>query len=98
MPSGDGMGPSGWGPMTGRRRGYCVGYNTPGFVSPRPGMGRGWGPAYGPGVAPVPVPVYAPRPEPEEERHYLEQCSEQLERELEDIKRRMKQLTESREE
>jgi len=60
MPSGDGMGPSGWGPMTGRRRGYCVGYNTPGFVSPRPGMGRGWGPAYGPGVAPVPVPVYAP--------------------------------------
>ncbi|MCG7844394.1 MAG: DUF5320 domain-containing protein, partial [Methanomassiliicoccales archaeon] len=99
MPRGDGMGPAGWGPMTGRRRGYCVGYyDTPGFVTPGPGMGygRGWGrayPAYGPGPM-VPAPVYMPRPDPAEERRYLEQCSEDLERELEDLRTRLKQLEE----
>ena len=108
MPRGDRTGPAGWGPMTGRRMGYCAGYDAPGFSSPGPGMGygrgwgrgmgygRGWGrgyPAYGPGPM-VPAPVYAPRPDPDEERRYLEQCSEQLERELEDIKKRMKELEE----
>jgi len=29
--------------MTGRMRGYCAGYNAPGFVSPGPGMGYGRG-------------------------------------------------------
>jgi len=111
MPSGDRTGPAGWGPMTGRRRGYCAGYNAPGFVSPGPGMGygrgggrglgRGWGrgyPAYGPEVMTVPPPVYAPRLDPEEERRYLEQCSEQLEADLEDIKKRIKHLEEDKEE
>lgn len=38
MPGGDGTGPLGNGPMTGRGRGYCV---TSGFR--RPTMGRGMG-------------------------------------------------------
>lgn len=39
MPRGDGTGPNGQGPMTGRGIGYCAGFNAPGFMSP--GFGRG---------------------------------------------------------
>ena len=47
MPGGDGTGPSGMGPMTGRRAGYCAGYPTPGYANP---IGsRGWGFGYGNG-------------------------------------------------
>jgi hypothetical protein len=42
MPRGDGTGPMGQGPMTGRGAGYCAGYNTPGFMNPGPGRGY-WG-------------------------------------------------------
>ncbi len=38
MPRGDGTGPEGRGPMTGRGLGYCAGYSTPGFTK---GVGRG---------------------------------------------------------
>ena len=44
MPRGDGTGPAGMGPMTGRAAGYCAGNGAPGFVNP--GYGRsfcGWG-------------------------------------------------------
>jgi len=58
MPGGDGTGPAGMGPMTGRAAGFCAGYATPGFANPvgvgfagrglgrgrgRGGMGRGFG-------------------------------------------------------
>ena len=50
MPGGDGTGPAGLGPMTGRAAGYCAGYSVPGFMNPIPGRGfwgwgrgRGWG-------------------------------------------------------
>jgi len=42
MPGGDGTGPLGQGPMTGRGLGYCVGYAAPGFTWGR-GYGRGQG-------------------------------------------------------
>jgi hypothetical protein len=56
MPGGDGTGPAGMGPMTGRAAGYCAGYSVPGFANPIPGRaawgrapyyeaGRAWGPA-----------------------------------------------------
>ena len=51
MPRGDGTGPGGLGPMTGRGAGFCAGYSTPGYMNPyggRPGMGRGMG--YGRGM------------------------------------------------
>jgi hypothetical protein len=44
MPGGDRTGPSGLGPMTGRRAGYCAGYSVPGYMNPAPGYG-----AYGRG-------------------------------------------------
>jgi hypothetical protein len=45
MPAGDGTGPMGMGPMTGRGAGYCGGYGAPGWAMPGPGRayGAGWG-------------------------------------------------------
>lgn len=48
MPRGDGTGPAGLGPMTGRAAGYCAGYPVPGFANPIPGRGLGFG--YGRGL------------------------------------------------
>jgi hypothetical protein len=38
MPFGDGTGPAGLGPMTGRAAGFCAGYPVPGYMNPV--MGR----------------------------------------------------------
>jgi len=46
MPGGDGTGPAGMGPMTGRAAGYCAGYAAPGYMNPAGGRGFG---AYGRG-------------------------------------------------
>ncbi|MBN2534421.1 MAG: DUF5320 domain-containing protein [Spirochaetales bacterium] len=46
MPGGDGTGPAGLGPMTGRAAGFCAGYSIPGYANPvwgRGGFGRGFG-------------------------------------------------------
>lgn len=45
MPRGDRTGPQGFGPMTGRRAGFCAGSNVPGFANPglRLGLRRGYG-------------------------------------------------------
>jgi len=50
MPGGDGTGPGGMGPMTGRAAGYCAGYPVPGFANPIAGRGfwvRGRGGGWG---------------------------------------------------
>lgn len=49
MPAGDGTGPMGMGPMTGRGAGYCAGFGVPGFANPLPGMGWGRGAGWGRG-------------------------------------------------
>ena len=44
MTRGDGTGPAGMGPMTGRAAGYCAGYPVAGFMNPIGGRGYwGWG-------------------------------------------------------
>lgn len=43
MPRGDGTGPMGMGPMTGRAMGYCAGYAAPRYANSGFGMGRGRG-------------------------------------------------------
>ena len=48
MPRGNGTGPAGLGPMTGRGAGFCAGYAVPGYVNPvggrgYSGCGRGFG-------------------------------------------------------
>lgn len=47
MPRGDGTGPAGLGPMTGRAAGHCAGYDGPGYFNPGAGY-RGWYPPYPP--------------------------------------------------
>lgn len=49
MPAGDGTGPTGMGPMTGRGAGYCAGYGVPGYMNSIPGRGRGMGFGWGRG-------------------------------------------------
>jgi len=44
LPRGDGTGPCGFGPITGRGAGFCAGYPVPGFANSLPGKhfwGRG---------------------------------------------------------
>jgi hypothetical protein len=48
MPRGDGTGPAGMGPMTGRGAGYCAGYSAPGFANPNAARPAGRG-IYGQG-------------------------------------------------
>lgn len=39
MPRGDGTGPGGAGPMTGRAAGFCAGFSVPGFANAAGGRG-----------------------------------------------------------
>jgi hypothetical protein len=47
MPRGDGTGPTGMGPFTGRGMGYCAGYGMPGYANSA--FGRGFGAGFGRG-------------------------------------------------
>jgi len=51
MPRGDGTGPAGMGPMTGRAAGFCAGFPVPGYMNPVVGRAGFYGrgiPAFGP--------------------------------------------------
>lgn len=43
MPMGDGRGPLGKGPLTGRGAGFCAGFRTPGYTRTGAGRGAGFG-------------------------------------------------------
>lgn len=43
MPRGDGTGPTGMGPRTGRAAGLCAGFGMPGYMNQVPGRGFGMG-------------------------------------------------------
>jgi len=50
MPRGDGTGPMGMGPITGRGAGFCAGYAVPGCMNAMPGRGgMGFGRRHGRG-------------------------------------------------
>ncbi len=109
MPWGDGTGPMGLGPMTGRGAGYCAGYNVPGYMNPIPGFGRGFGRGWGRGFGrgwgrgfwwrgyypPYYSPVYrSPTfPNTEDEKRYLEETIKGLEEELKNLKDRLQELS-----
>lgn len=106
MPRGDQTGPRGMGPRSGRAAGYCVGYNSPGFMNPRPRGGMGMGYARGCGFRGgqfwnAPAPAWARTgaypedygyPRPEDEREMLRQQTQLLERELQMMQERLKEL------
>ncbi len=106
MPRGDGTGPMGMGPMTGRAAGYCAGYGTPGFANPVGGRGFGfWGGGRGRGggrgwrnrfyatgwPGGMRGGVYA-APAPEQELEALKQQAASLQNALNEINERVEQL------
>jgi hypothetical protein len=109
MPFGDGTGPMGYGPMTGRAAGYCAGYGMPGYMNPIPGQGWGfrgrgrgrgfrrwaWAPgAYAPYVgAYAPYAGYPYPPPPEQELDVLKNQAEHLKATLDDITARIEELS-----
>ena len=105
MPRGDGTGPQGQGPLTGRGAGYCAGYAVPGFADRQaygggPGMGAGFGGGRGHRnrfyATGVPFRANAPGPGPfldrEDEMALLKSESERMRSVLETIEQRLEQL------
>ncbi|MBU1077241.1 MAG: DUF5320 domain-containing protein [Spirochaetes bacterium] len=101
MPGGDGTGPLGEGPMTGRASGYCAGYATP-FTGRRWfGMGRGMGygrgrrlgrRAFYPAVAPYEADPYQQSMNPQDEAGLLKEQIVYLEQQINAAKERITQL------
>lgn len=100
MPRGDGTGPAGLGPMSGRGRGYCSGFTSPGFMR---SAGMCFGASLGLGFgrmfvrrsrhAPWGYGYGAVIPEADE-RQALAGQAEFLEKRLADVKKRLSQLKE----
>jgi hypothetical protein len=101
MPRGDGTGPQGLGPITGRGGGYCAGNNAPGFANSagRLGLRRGYGGGgrgwrhryYATGQHYWARPSAAPLT-PEQELAGLKNEAEWLKNQLEALNRRMEEL------
>ena len=94
MPGGDGTGPIGMGPMTGRAAGYCTGNQAPGYTNAIAGRGRGRGGWAHPGrglpawraapygrayAAPSGTPYAAPWPAPPSREQEVEALRDQAE-------------------
>jgi len=105
MPRGDGSGPAGMGPMTGRAAGYCAGYGAPGFMNPRGGRmgvgfgwgrgrGRFWGYPPGPGLWGVPYGAYpyAPPYTGEQEKQALQGQLKFFEEQIGAMRKRIEEL------
>jgi len=89
MPRGDGTGPAGMGPMTGRGMGFCAGFNVPGYMNP--GFGRGFGRGFGwrwfqPQI------VQPVQYSEADEKKFLEVELRELEAEMKEIQKRLKEL------
>ena len=108
MPRGDGTGPMGYGPMTGRAAGYCAGYNTPGFANPALGRGLGMGRGCGGGGRGWRNQFYATglpgylrfsgaqpmvgQPDPQQEKLALKAQAQALQAQAEAIQKRLEEL------
>ena len=109
MPGGDGTGPIGRGPMTGRAAGLCAGYPNPGYMT-NPGYGQGFGRGRGRGIGRGfwgrgrrfwyreynDVPLH--NPSTEEEKVYLENLVKNLQDELKAIQDRLQDMSKEKEE
>ena len=103
MPRGDGTGPAGLGPMTGRGLGYCAGFNRPGYMTPGFGWARAWGwnPRFGWrrgwgrgwGYPSWGYPLYPTQPPTaSEEKELLKEELQALKEEMKAIEERLKEL------
>ncbi len=104
MPRGDGTGPMGMGSMTGRGMGYCSGYSVPGYAN-SVGFGYGFGRGRGfrrmfyatgmPGWTRLGYPTYTGvREDGIDEKEILNNQADYLEKELQQIKKRLSGLSE----
>ncbi len=107
MPGGDGTGPQGLGPRTGRAAGYCAQYPVPGYANPNLGRGfyRGGGrgrrnlyyatglTGWQRGAYSYPPPVVQAIPK-EQEVAELKNEAEYLENELKAINKRIQEIGE----
>ena len=101
MPRGNGTGPMGLGSMTGRRAGYCAGYDEPGFANPAPrlgmrrgfgGGGRGWrNMFYATGLPRWARAGFAP-PTPQQEAEALKEQAGWLKDQLDAINKRIEEI------
>ena len=101
MPGGDGTGPLGMGPMTGRGAGPCAGTDIPGSSNMPPGRGRGMGfgrtrwavPYYGNApYLPVDAGPYGAAPTREQELEMLKSQAEGFQGALQDVQQRISEL------
>ena len=102
MPGGDRTGPLGRGPMTGRARGFCAGYDAPGYANYGGGrrMFYGWrggGGPYGGGRGRGRGYVFReevfPQVAPETEIESLRAQMSALQTQMDNIMKRLDQLT-----
>ena len=107
MPGGDGTGPQGLGPRTGRAAGYCAQYPVPGYANPNFGRGfyRGGGrgrrnlyyatglTGWQRGAYSYPPPVVQAITK-EQETAELTNEAEYLENELKEIRKRIQEIGE----
>jgi hypothetical protein len=101
MPGGDGTGPMGRGPMTGKAAGFCAGYPNPGYITPGygRGLGRGvrrgfWGRGRGFWWRDYsPEPYYSQKPSREEEKTYLENMIKSLNEEIKSVQSRLQEIS-----
>ncbi|AEE15259.1 hypothetical protein Thena_1649 [Thermodesulfobium narugense DSM 14796] len=101
MPRGDGTGPLGLGPMTGRGLGYCSGNTLPGFVAAGYGIGRrffGRGRRFfGRGFGWFGWPIFNAYNNPEAEKSILQNQLSALENTIEAIKNRLNAIEKEKE-
>ena len=93
MPQGDKTGPAGQGSKTGRARGFCAGFNAPGFMSFGRGMRRrGFGLR---ARATQPIPTQQTQSvviTKKQEKQFLEQDLKALKKEIKEIEKRLKEF------
>lgn len=103
MPRGDGTGPVGMGPMTGRAAGYCAGNTVSGYMNPVMGRGMGYGSGRGRGMRSAHgwfgrggmyncSPAFFPAPAKEQETEMLKAQARGLEETLKEIQHRISEL------
>ncbi len=96
MPGGDGTGPVGYGPRTGRGAGYCSRYPLPGFAAlgtRRRFLGTGYMRPRFYGVKGYPGPGYYAGKEADEKK-YLKEQAELLKKEIDSVEARIKEIYE----
>ncbi|KNY29467.1 DUF5320 domain-containing protein [Pseudobacteroides cellulosolvens] len=106
MPRGDGTGPMGIGPMTGRGAGNCVGYASVGSANRGVGFGRGIGSGRGfrrmfcltgmPGWARTGYSPAMPGAQAIDEKTALKNQEDFLEKQLQQVKERLKDFDEQK--